>query len=184
MWRSSIRKLLPLVIFIIALAAATVYAEFVLSPFPSSSVGYAGTFRYIYAGIILVGGVLFSRELAKTIARDLKSRLGNNAFVLSNVVAVGGYIVSGAVAASYASFSPTALIAGAAFSGLVLGLALQPTLGSFFAGILLLVSGAIRPGSQVRILTWHFLFRRPYRLDTSTSHLMQSMRDTWRRSPR
>jgi small-conductance mechanosensitive channel len=67
--------------------------------------------------------------------------------------------VSAVVAASYLSFSPTALLAGAAFSGLVLGLALQPTLGSFFAGILILVSGEIRPGNQVRILTWHIPFQ-------------------------
>ena len=56
-------------------------------------------------------------------------------------------------------FSPTALLATATFSGLVLGLALQPTLGNFFAGILILASGAIRPGTQVRILTWHIPFQ-------------------------
>ena len=42
---------------------------------------------------------------------------------------------------------------------MVLGLALQPTLVGFFAGILILRSGTIRPGNQVRIMTWHIPFQ-------------------------
>lgn len=135
------------------------FAVIILTYLNLEFASYAYIFRYVYVGIILGGGVLISRELAKLVARDLNPRLGNNALLVSNVVAVGGYILSAAAAASYLSFSPTALLAGAAFSGLVLGLALQPTLGSFFAGILILVSGAIRPGSQVRIMTWHIPFQ-------------------------
>jgi small-conductance mechanosensitive channel len=121
--------------------------------------GYEGYFRYAYAGLILVGGVLVTRQVSRVISVEFKSELGKNAPVLSNAVAVIGYLATLGVVASYLSFSPTALLAEAAFSGLVLGLALQPTLGSFFAGILILLSGAIRPGSQVRILTWHIPFQ-------------------------
>jgi small-conductance mechanosensitive channel len=121
--------------------------------------GYTDYFRYAYAGLILSGGVLVSRALSRIIAVEFKGELGKNAPVLSNSVGVLGYVVAAAAAASYLSFSPTALLAEAAFSGLVLGLALQPTLGSFFAGILILLSGAIRPGSHVRILSWHIPFQ-------------------------
>jgi small-conductance mechanosensitive channel len=93
------------------------------------------------------------------VIKELTPKLDKNALLVSNIVVVVGYIVSAVAAASYLSFSPTALLAGAAFSGLVLGLALQPTLGSFFAGILILVSGTIRPGNHVRILTWHIPFQ-------------------------
>jgi len=62
--------------------------------------------------------------------------------VLSNAVAAIGYMASAVASGFYVSFSPTTLLAGAAFSRLVLGLALQPTLGSFFAGLLTLLSGA------------------------------------------
>jgi small-conductance mechanosensitive channel len=125
----------------------------------TSQPSYSYLFPYVYAGLILVAGVVISRELAILVARELTGKLGDNALVASNAVQVAGSIVSAAAAASYASFSPTAILASAAFSGLVLGLALQPTLGSFFAGILILVSGEMRPGSQVRILTWHIPFQ-------------------------
>jgi small-conductance mechanosensitive channel len=121
--------------------------------------GFAEYWRLAYGGLILAGGVLLTRDIARIIAVDFKSELGKQAPVLSNAVAVIGYIFSAVAAASYLSFSPTALLATAAVSGLVLGLALQPTLGSFFAGILILLSGAIRPGSQVRILSWHIPFQ-------------------------
>lgn len=150
--RPTVRRLVTDVAILLATAVLLFYLSKVLT-------GYADYFRYAYAGLILSGGVLVSRALSKIIAVDFKSELGKNAPVLSNSVGVLGYVVAAAAAASYLSFSPTALLAEAAFSGLVLGLALQPTLGSFFAGILILLSGAIRPGSHVRILTWHIPFQ-------------------------
>ncbi len=150
--RPGLKKLLAFTVFIVALIASISVLNV---RFPA----YDFAFRYVYAAIILGGGVLLSRELSSIIARELKPRLHNEALSLSNVAAISGYIVSAVVAASYVSFSPTDVLATAAASGLVLGLALQPTLGSFFAGILILASGAIRPGSQVRILTWHIPFQ-------------------------
>ncbi len=158
MW-SSTRRLLTVVVLVLAVAAVVAYTEFVISTSLYASPTYENVFKYIYAVIILAGGFFVSRELANVIARGLQPKLGNNSLVVSNVVAVGGFIVAAVAAAFYVSFSPTELLAGAAFSGLVLGLALQPTLGSFFAGILILVSGTIRPGSEVRILTWHIPFQ-------------------------
>jgi len=115
--------------------------------------------KYVDAALILLGGVLISREFSQFIATEFRPEFKKNAPVAANGIKIAGYIVSMLAAASYLSFSPTAILATAAFSGLVLGLALQPTLGSFFAGILVLLSGAVRPGSHVRILTWHIPFQ-------------------------
>jgi small-conductance mechanosensitive channel len=150
--RPTVTRLVTDIIVILATAILLFYLGKALP-------GYTDYLRYAYAGLILSGGALVSRAVSRIIAVDFKSELGKNAPVLSNAVGVLGYVVAAAAAASYLSFSPTALLAGAAFSGLVLGLALQPTLGSFFAGILILLSGAIRPGSHVRILTWHIPFQ-------------------------
>ncbi|MDG6924998.1 MAG: mechanosensitive ion channel family protein [Nitrososphaerota archaeon] len=120
---------------------------------------YGLFFKYAYASLILIGGVFITREIASVVSHGLHGGVDRRALLVGNVVTVAGYIISGVAALSYASFSPTTLLASAAFSGLVLGLALQPTLGSFFAGILILVSGEIRPGSQVRIMTWHIPFQ-------------------------
>ncbi len=149
------RSLSRLLVVAALVAGAVGVILYVGSLFPAY--GYA--FRYIYAGMIFVGGIILARELAILTARELARKLGDNALVASNAVAVAGYIAATVAAASYVSFSPTTILASAAFGGLVLGLALQPTLGSFFAGILLLVSGEMRPGSQVRILTWHIPFQ-------------------------
>ncbi|HVC27011.1 MAG TPA: mechanosensitive ion channel family protein [Nitrososphaerales archaeon] len=144
------------ILLVAALALAAASALFYLGlVFPSY--GYA--FKYAYASLILIGGVLLTREIASLVSHELYGGADKRALVVGNAIYVGGYIASAAAALSYASFSPTALLASAAFSGLVLGLALQPTLGSFFAGILILISGVIRPGSQVRIMTWHIPFQ-------------------------
>ncbi len=137
----------------LAATAAVLYYVGLLVP------GFVSYLRYAYAALILVGGVLVSREFSRFIAVEFKPDFRKNAPVAANGIKIAGYILSAAASASYLSFSPTALLATAAFSGLVLGLALQPTLGSFFAGILVLLSGAVRPGSQVRILTWHIPFQ-------------------------
>ncbi|HVC26875.1 MAG TPA: mechanosensitive ion channel domain-containing protein [Nitrososphaerales archaeon] len=140
----------------LAVLATTVIVLFYLS---KALPGYSDYFRYAYGGLILAGGVLVARDVSRIVAVDFRSGLGKEALVLSNAIAVIGYIASAVASAAYLSFSPTALLAGAAFSGLVLGLALQPTLGSFFAGVLILLSGAVRPGSHVRILTWRIPFQ-------------------------
>ena len=150
--RPGLKKRLAFTVFIAALIASI---SILNVQFPA----YDFAFRYVYAAIILGGGVLLSRELSSIVAKELKPGLRNEALSLTNAIAISGYIVSALAAASYASFSPTALLATVAASGLVLGLALQPTRGGFFAGILILVSGAIRPGSQVQILTWYIPFQ-------------------------
>lgn len=114
---------------------------------------------YAYGATILLGGVILTRELANVLTERLRGRSEKTTLTVRNAVTITGYLASAAAALSYVSFSPTDLLATAAFSGLVFGLALQPTLGSFFAGLLILVSGTIRPGNQVRIMTWHIPFQ-------------------------
>jgi small-conductance mechanosensitive channel len=150
--RLKLRRLVLVAALVFAAASALLYLNLVFA-----SYGYA--FRYAYASLILVGGVLLTREISSLVSRELHGGVDKRSLVVGNAISVAGYIASAAAALSYASFSPTALLASAAFSGLVLGLALQPTLGSFFAGILILISGVIRPGSQVRIMTWHVPFQ-------------------------
>ena len=139
----------------VVVAGAIVAVLYVGALFP----GYSDMFRYLYAALILVAGVVLTREVALLVAKELRRELGDTSLVASNGVAILGYVIAIIAAASYLSFSPTDILASAAAGGLVLGLALQPTLGSFFAGILILVTGEIRPGTQVRILSWHIPFQ-------------------------
>lgn len=144
---------------IVLVVAAVLAVALVLTILDHYFASYSYLLTYAYAGIILLGGVLVTRELASLIASGIRRHSERTSLVVKNAIIVVGYIVSVVAALSYASFSPTGFLATAAFGGLVIGLALQPTLGSFFAGILILVSGAIRPGDQVRIMTWHIPFQ-------------------------
>jgi small-conductance mechanosensitive channel len=149
--RLNVWRLSLVVFLIVAAASALVYLNITFT-----SYGYV--FKYVYAFLILTGGVVVTRELALVASRNLHGG-DKRGLLIGNAITVGGYIASAVTALTYASFSPTALLASATFGGLVLGLALQPTLGSFFAGVLILVSGTIRPGSEVRIMTWHIPFQ-------------------------
>ena len=120
---------------------------------------YSWILTYSYAAVILLGGVFITREAANIVISGLHGHSERTSLQAKNAITIAGYIVSAVAAMSYLSFSPTELFATATFGGLVLGLALQPTLGSFFAGILILTSGTIRPGNQVRIMTWHIPFQ-------------------------
>ena len=151
MQRFVLRLLFSIVIIALAIIAALFLGAF-LAPnnFP---------INYLYAAIVLIGGFFLSRELAVAITAILHPRLKNDALVVGNAVSVCGFIASLLAAASFAAISSTAILASATVGGIVLGLALQPTLGSFFAGLLILGSGAVRPGTQVRILSWHIPFQ-------------------------
>jgi small-conductance mechanosensitive channel len=151
MQRFVFRLLFSIVIIALAIIAALFLGAF-LAPdnFP---------LNYLYAAIALIGGFFLSRELAVAITAILRPRLKNDALVVGNAVSVCGFIASLLAAASFAAISSTAILASATVGGIVLGLALQPTLGSFFAGLLILGSGAVRPGTQVRIMSWHIPFQ-------------------------
>ena len=144
---------------LVTVAAVVAAATVLLLVFAKTFTSFAYLTPYVFAGIILLGGVFFTREVATLVARRLHGHTEKTQLVARNAIVIVGYILSAVAALSYVSFSPTDLLATAAFSGLVIGLALQPTLGSFFAGILILVTGTIRPGHQVRIMTWHIPFQ-------------------------
>ncbi len=144
---------------ILSVLVIGVLAAALVSIFLGPSPQYGTEIRYVYAAIILVAGILISRAAASLIKESFQERLGRNALVVENVIALGGYVISGAAAISFSVASPTTILAGAAFGGLVLGLALQPTLGSFFAGIVVLLSGTVKPGTTVRILSGHIPFQ-------------------------
>src|SRR5690606_25508696 len=72
--------------------------------------------------------------------------------LLHGVVAIGLYFVLGLLVASGVfHYSLAGALATSAVASVVLGLALQETLGNFFAGLALQVEQPFRPGDVVRI---------------------------------
>ncbi|MBS7655963.1 mechanosensitive ion channel family protein [Candidatus Bathyarchaeota archaeon] len=120
---------------------------------------YAEYLKYVYATIILIGGIIITRQISSLIIESLKLKLEEQALIIGNAISIIGYIVSIATAAAYITSLPEAWLAGAALSGLIIGLAAQPILSNFFSGILMLLTGMIKPGSRIRILTSNIPFQ-------------------------
>ncbi|MFP3188346.1 MAG: mechanosensitive ion channel family protein [Sulfolobaceae archaeon] len=85
--------------------------------------------------------------------RDILKGKGNVSIVVPNVVKYLGYIVIFIVAFSIFGVTSAEAIAGGTFAGLVIGLALQPVLQNFFAGLLIMGTGYISIGDHVRIMS-------------------------------
>lgn len=115
--------------------------------------------KYVYAAIILIGGIIITRQLSSLSVEILKTKLKEQSLIIGNTILIIGYVFSIVAAISYIGSIPEVLLAGATFSGLIIGLAAQPVLSNFFSGLLMLITGMIKPGSQVRILTWHIPFQ-------------------------
>lgn len=115
--------------------------------------------KYIYAILILLAGIVITSQVKSIIVSRTRAKLGNRAFVIANSVEVFGYIISLIFTLLYLGPVSEALLAGATFSGLIIGLAAQPILGNFFSGLLILSTGMLRPGTEVTILTWHIPFQ-------------------------
>lgn len=111
---------------------------------------YIEYFKYIGAITSLAVGYIVVKLFSTAIASKLKD-LGPSAFLIRNVVMVFGYIVIAVVALSFFEISGMVSLAGATFSGLIVGFGLQPVLANFFAGIILLGSGHLKPGYSVKI---------------------------------
>ncbi|BBG25863.1 mechanosensitive ion channel family protein [Sulfuracidifex tepidarius] len=106
------------------------------------------------ASSIVIGGIYFTIIFSDGIREILIKEKNSSqvSIVIPNVVKYVGYIlVFIGVLAVFGVTSAEAL-AGGTFAGLILGLALQPVLENFFAGILIISTGFISIGDHVRVL--------------------------------
>lgn len=106
--------------------------------------------KAVQAVVALVIGALFIEYLARMIMQHAK-KIGAEALLIRNVILVLGYIVLGVVMLVLIGVGGEPLIASATFSGLVVGLGMQPILANFFAGLIILGTGFLKPGKRVRV---------------------------------
>jgi small-conductance mechanosensitive channel len=101
---------------------------------------------------IAAGGLYFVYITTEGLRSALKGK-GSLSIVIPNVVKYIGYIVIFAFAISALGVTSGEAIVGGAFAGIVVGLALQPILQNFFAGLLIIGTGYIAIGDHVRIMS-------------------------------
>lgn len=88
------------------------------------------------------------RAAAPTFFRRMDPSTAGTVGFLIRLVAIGITLLA---ALSIAQVKPTALVGGAAFTAVVLGLAAQQTLGNLFAGLVLISARPFRVGERIRL---------------------------------
>ncbi|MEM1991075.1 MAG: mechanosensitive ion channel family protein [Nitrososphaerota archaeon] len=117
----------------------------------------------VYAILAAVGIVLIIYSISSPILKSLVPKYGHKAYTFTNVLKLFTYIIAGIVILASLGISPEVALAGGTFSGLIVGLALQPVLSNFFAGLIVLLTGYVKPGDDIRLVTsempyqWAFL---------------------------
>lgn len=104
--------------------------------------------------ILLVLGWLIARVAGKaagpTIFRRMDPATAGTAGFLIRLVTVGITLL---IALRVAGVNPAALVAGSAFTAVIIGLAAQQTLGNLIAGMVLLSARPFRVGERIRLQT-------------------------------
>ncbi|MEM3640680.1 MAG: mechanosensitive ion channel family protein [Candidatus Bathyarchaeia archaeon] len=111
---------------------------------------YLTYFAIVRALTIIVLGALTLELVASVITRRLK-HLGREVYLIRNVILVIGYVVIGIMILAVFEVTGISAVAGATVSGLVIGLGLQPILANLFAGLIILGTGFLKPGTEVKI---------------------------------
>jgi small-conductance mechanosensitive channel len=135
------------IVFVVALLWAFTIQGFLPEEFRQAYLTYFNIVRAITA---IVFGVLIIELSALLLTVKLK-HLGRGVYLFRNVVVVLGYVIVGLIVLALFEVTGISAVAGATISGLVIGLGLQPILANLFAGLIILGTGFLKPGANVKI---------------------------------
>jgi small conductance mechanosensitive channel len=113
-----------------------------------------------YHTLIQFGTVLALLALGWAVARDVGRAAGPTFFrrmdpgtagTVGFLIRLGTMVITLLIALSVAGVNSGSLVAGSAFTAVVLGLAAQQTLGNLFAGLVLISARPFRVGERIRL---------------------------------
>jgi small conductance mechanosensitive channel len=114
--------------------------------------GVDSAVRAVTVLVLLVLGWTFARDVGKAAAPTFFRRMDpSTAGTVGFVMRLVTILITLLIAMRVADFSPGAMLAGSAFTAVVLGLAAQQTLGNLFAGLVLISARPFRVGERVRL---------------------------------
>ncbi|AKA73897.2 mechanosensitive ion channel family protein [Saccharolobus solfataricus] len=113
----------------------------------NSVIFYLRIALYVFIGLWIVSSI------SEAIRVYSQRRLGIRANVIANSVRYFGYVIVFLLVLLPLGVGSSTLIAGSTFAGLIIGLALQPVLSNFFAGLLIMLTGYIVVGDKIRVLS-------------------------------
>ncbi len=112
---------------------------------------------FLYAIIIVVGGVIITNIIASLITKKTIKIVGKStAGTLSFTIRVVGYVLIAIVFFTFVKIDIGAALAAGGFAGLVLGLASQDVLSNIFGGIAMVGARPFKVGDRVTVSTWQY----------------------------
>ena len=124
----------------------------------------------VYGAIVALVGIWLVRALNGLAVKLLQPKVGPRSLAIRNILNVLGYAVVIIVALSISGVNPAVALAGGTVAGLVVGLGAQLVISNFFSGIVILATGFVKVGDDVRILNPSLPSSRLVPSRTSTSH--------------
>jgi small conductance mechanosensitive channel len=139
------------VILLIVVGVLLYYALYKFNILPISLDVLAQVAVVAVLGIVII--YFLGKEIEIVSTRLFGPKRGNMIFVVFRFVA---YIVLALVILAIAGASPTSLLAGGAFAGLVLGLAAQTVLSNIIAGVMIILARPYEVGDRITFFTWQY----------------------------
>ena len=109
--------------------------------------------HYVQIALYILIGLWIVVSISEAIRITTQQKLGIKANAVANGIKYLGYIIVFLAVLIQLRVSSSGIIAGGAFAGLVVGIALQPILSNFFAGSLIMLTGYITVGDKIRIVS-------------------------------
>lgn len=100
-----------------------------------------------------LGIIWITYAISSTIRVWFSHTAGGRAHQIATLIKIGGYLTAALTVVAIAGADMSGLIAGGVVTGLILGIALQPVLSNFFAGIIVMSTRMVEIGNRVRILS-------------------------------
>lgn len=146
------KKLWRLVYIVIIALVVVILWAFTIQGFLPEELrqAYLTYFTIVRAITAIMLGVLIIELVASLVTVKLK-HLGRGVYLVRNVFVVMGYVAVGLIVLAIFEVTGVSAVAGATVSGLVIGLGLQPILANLFAGLIILGTGFLKPGANVKI---------------------------------
>lgn len=147
----SARRVTAKIAFVVAVAVAVAISVWVLTRFGVIPPEIPPA--VFYSAILLATGLWLINTLSSVSLRVLLPKVGNRAYTAATLLKFSGYAIVVIAALAVFGVSSEVALAGGTFSGLVIGLAAQSVLSNFFAGLVLLTTGVVKAGDEIRLLS-------------------------------
>jgi small-conductance mechanosensitive channel len=115
---------------------------------------YNGLIKDIfYVALVIVSTFFISKIAGEYLTREVKTirKIEKTPILLNKVVYIIGFIIATLIIFGYFNIALTPILTAMGIVGIALGLALQPTLSNFFAGLIILSENSIEVGDHLEI---------------------------------